>query len=543
MISLTGRCTNWTAAWLFESMYTYNLAIRFEHIVESYPGHIALWFNEHETYSYIELNQRANRLARLLQQEGLDSGDVVCISGSKSIHTFSLMLACLKLGIAYSIFDPDSPLERLRKIFLTCRPHLVAAEGSLLNSLDNSLTELLISSINADELVNRMSSFEDTNMQVSATITGTTPAYIMFTSGSTGVPKGAVMTHVNVLNLLAWSRVTYRITPADILTNLNPLYFDNSVFDFYSSIFNGACLVPFSKQETRNPKVLVEKIDAAGCTLWFSVPSLLIFLQTLKATDGRYLRSIKRFVFGGEGYPKPKLKALFDIYSNTSEFFNVSGPTECTCICSSYKITVDDFVDLQGFPPLGSIASNFSYLILDDENKIVPDGELGELCLLGPNVGLGYYNDPERTAANFVQNPYNEVFREIMYKTGDLIRLDTADGKLYIHGRKDNQIKHMGYRIELEEIENALHRIPYVMEAVALHSNSSGSSRITAVVAVRQPVGDDQIRQDLRKLIPDYMIPSQFYYETVLPKNSNGKVDRKQLKEKYLTPDGERQTK
>jgi D-alanine--poly(phosphoribitol) ligase subunit 1 len=190
---------------------------------------------------------------------------------------------------------------------------------------------------------------------------------------------------------------------------------------------------------------------------------------------------------------------------------------------------------LQGFPPLGTIAANFSYLILDEENRILRDGELGELCLLGPNVGKGYYNDPQRTAASFVQNPYNDKFREIMYRTGDLVRLDPADGKLYIHGRKDNQIKHMGYRVELEEIENALYRLDYIAEAIALHSNSNGLSQIVAVVAAHEEVSDDQLRQDLREAVPDYMIPSVFYRESVLPKNPNGKVDRKAIKDKYLT--------
>ena len=524
-------------------MYLYNLAIRFQAIIEKYPQRTALWFNKGEIYTYAELNHRSNRLARLLLQQGMALGEVVSISGLKNIQTFALMLACLKLGIVYSIFDPDSPPERLRTIFSTCRPRFIAADGELLQKLSDILAELMITPLDTNDLHLRLQGFQDTNLPYSMKITGTNPAYIMFTSGSTGVPKGAVMTHANVLNFIEWSQETYGITQEDILTNLNPLYFDNSVFDFYSALFNGACLVPFSKQETRNPKLLVEKIDLAGCTLWFSVPSLLIFLQMMKATDGRYLKSIKRFIFGGEGYPKPKLKALYDIYSEASEFFNVSGPTECTCICSSYKITAEDFRDLQGFPPLGSLAANFSYLILDDENKKTADGELGELCLLGPNVGLGYYNDLERTAATFVQNPYNQAFREIMYKTGDLVRLDPADGKLYIHGRKDNQIKHMGYRIELEEIENALHRVEYVLEAVAIHSVYEGLSRIIAVLAVRRQVNDDQLRQDLRKLIPDYMVPSAFYFENTLPKNPNGKVDRKRLKEKYLALDEERRMK
>jgi D-alanine--poly(phosphoribitol) ligase subunit 1 len=157
---------------------------------------------------------------------------------------------------------------------------------------------------------------------------------------------------------------------------------------------------------------------------------------------------------------------------------------------------------------------------------------------LGPNVGSGYYNDQERTLINFVQNPYNDKFREIMYKTGDLVRLDPLDGKLYIHGRIDNQIKHMGYRIELEEVENAMNRIKYVSEAVALHSIKSGISQIIAIVASQNDFDDDHLRKELRKIIPDYMIPSVFFHEEALPKNPNGKVDRKRLKEKYLNLEG-----
>jgi D-alanine--poly(phosphoribitol) ligase subunit 1 len=356
----------------------------------------------------------------------------------------------------------------------------------------------------------------------------------MFTSGSTGFPKAAVITHANVLNLVKWSIDTFGITRDDILTNVNALFFDNSVFDFYAALFTGACLTPFTAEEVRDPRRLVDKVAAAGCTLWFSVPSLLIFLQTMRATDGRNLGSIRRFVFGGEGYPKSKLKSLFETYSGSAGFFNVYGPTECTCICSSYQITGADFADLQSLPPLGHIAENFSSLILDEKGRPVAPGEIGELCLLGPNIGLGYYNDPDQTAASFVQNPNHDSFPEIMYRTGDLVRLEPADGKLYIHGRKDNQIKHMGYRIELEEIESALHHLDYVSEAAALHASFNGLSRIIAVVASHTEFADDQIRHDLKRLIPDYMIPSLFHHEAMLPKNANGKVDRRRLAEKYL---------
>lgn len=517
-------------------MYEYNLGIRFQTIAERHSHRTALWFNQYDAVNYGDLNRLANRMARWLIDRGVAPGDVVCLSGTKSLHTFSCMIACLKIGAVYAVLDPDSPVERLRKILSTCRPRLLLAERDFLFTLSEVIADLAMMSAekDPDQLAAALERHDDTNLSLTRGITGANLSYIMYTSGSTGFPKGAVMTHANVLNLIQWSKETYRISQEDVLTNVNPLYFDNSVFDFYSALFTGACLVPFSKEEVRDPKFLVEKVDAAGCTLWFSVPSLLIFLQTMKATDGKHLRTIRRFVFGGEGYPKAKLKRLYDVYKDSSEFFNVCGPTECTCICASYKVTEDDFQELQGLPPLGCIADNFGYLILDDENKAVPDGELGQLCLLGPNVGKGYYNDPERTGVSFVQNPYNDRFQEIMYKTGDLVRLDPADGKLYIHGRKDNQIKHMGYRIELEEIEAALHCLDYVSEAAALHSNANGLSRILAVVASSGEFDDEQIRTDLRRIIPDYMIPSTFHREDRLPKSPNGKVDRQSLAEKYL---------
>ncbi len=364
-------------------------------------------------------------------------------------------------------------------------------------------------------------------------VLGTDAAYIMYTSGSTGVPKGAVMTHRNVLNLIDWSRTTYSITPADVVTNLNPLFFDNSVFDAYSALFNGACLAPFSADEVRDPGLLVRKVDALQCTLWFSVPSLLIFLQTMKATDGKRLGSIRRFIFGGEGYPKAKLKQLFDAYHRSADFYNVYGPTECTCICSSYRITPEDFSDIQGLPSLGSLAPNFGGLILDGDQEVSP-GEAGELCLIGPQVGAGYYNDPVRTALAFGPIPRRAHYQQTMYRTGDLVRLDPHDGKLHFKGRKDNQIKHMGYRIELEEIESALYCLSYVSEAAALHSDARGGSRIVAAVVLKEDIADDRIVSDLRSLIPEYMLPSKIIREPSLPKNANGKVDRRLLVEKHI---------
>jgi len=512
-------------------IYEYNLGIRFERVVEERAENTAIWFKDSDAISYGALNARANRIARFFLAKRISQNDVVCLCGEKSLGIFAAMLACLKIGAVYCILDPETPLERLRKILRTCTPKLLLGESTFLDRTKAVAAEFDLVVLAKDEL--EAETYDDSNLGETGHVTGSNSCYIMFTSGSTGFPKGAVMTHANVLNLIEWSRETYSIEHDDVLTNVNPLYFDNSVFDFYAALFNGARLVPFCKAEVSDPKALVDKIDAAACTLWFSVPSLLIFLQTMRATDGKNLRSVRRFIFGGEGYPKAKLKQLYDAYSDSSQFFNVYGPTECTCICSSYEVTKDDFEVLRGLPPLGYIAKNFSWLILADDDRAVPSGEIGELCLSGPNVGKGYFNDPERSAASFVQNPLNKMFSEIIYRTGDLVRFDPQDGKLYIEGRQDNQIKHMGYRIELEEIEAALNCLDYVSEATALHSSANGLSRIVAVVASTEPIDDQRMRRDLGQIIPSYMIPSVFHHEPVLPKNANGKIDRLRLRAHY----------
>jgi len=516
-------------------MYLFNLGLKFESVVEKYTNNTALTFENGDSVSYDQLNRRANQFARFLIALGITAKDVIAISGVKEIDTFLAIIACLKIGAIYTVFDPDSPAERVSKIFKSAGPKAFIVDRPQQDKLSAVILESNPHVIYIEEgLRERLSGYSQENLADTAAVTGENPAYIMFTSGSTGFPKGAVMTHQNVLNFIQWSVDTYRISPGDVLTNVNPLYFDNSVFDVYSSLFSGASLVPFTKKTVINPQLLTDLIDQRKCTIWFSVPTLLVFLQTMKALNKNNFKYIRRIIFGGEGYPKPKLKLLFDLYGDRAELFNVYGPTECTCICSSYKITREDFEELHGYPPIGYLIPNFSYLLLDENNHKVADDQLGELCLMGPNVGKGYFNDPERTAGSFMRNPLNEKYHEVMYKTGDLLKYNPKDGKLYIAGRSDNQIKHMGYRIELEEIENAICRLNGVSQAAALHGAVRGLSRIVAVVSTTDALQQAQVIQQLRAIIPDYMVPSEIHFVNELPRNPNGKIDRKGLKAKYL---------
>jgi len=508
-----------------------NLGLLFQKNVKDYPESLAIEFPSGESLTYQELNQLVNKTARLLNSKfGISVGDVVCISGNKKKETFCVMLACLKIGAIYSVMDYDSPVKRLSIIINTCQPKLIVAEKKLINTLDKS-SKINILVNDFIEKKEKIKSYSGRNLSIVDSITSNNGAYIMFTSGSTGAPKGALISHANLISFISWSKKEFSFSIADKLTNVNPLFFDNSVFDFYSSFFSGACIVPFSKNEVSNPTLLMQKINDLACTSWFSVPSLLIYLDSVKVLAPENMKKIKRIIFGGEGFPKTKLHKLFKLYSRRAKIYNVYGPTECTCICSNYKISSSDFNDLTGIPPLGSLIQNFSYLILNDKLETIKDGEVGELFLLGPNVALGYYNDLNRTSDSFIQNPYNTVDREIMYMTGDFVKYDSKDQKIYFICRKDNQIKHMGYRIELDEIDHALNKIDGISESVTIHASLNNFKKIIAFVALKSDYSfnSTELKEELREMIPSYMVPSKINFLKNLPKNANGKIDRKKL--------------
>jgi D-alanine--poly(phosphoribitol) ligase subunit 1 len=223
------------------------------------------------------------------------------------------------------------------------------------------------------------------------------------------------------------------------------------------------------------------------------------------------------------------LARLFDAVGDRIALYNVYGPTECTCICSVYAIGSSDLREMTGYAPLGHVIPNFSYVIVDDALRQVEPGQVGELCLGGPCVGLGYYNDAAQTAQAFIQNPVHDRFFDRVYRTGDLVRLDPADAKIHYLGRADSQIKHQGYRIELGEIEHALAAVEGVDEAAAVYVSSGGTGRIVGVIASRRGLVSASVKQALVDTLPKYMIPDRVVVVDRLLKNANGKIDRKAI--------------
>lgn len=510
--------------------YQYNLAIRFYEVAGIHARRVALQYPDGRSFSYAELNRMSNQAGRYLRNGGVRKGDVVAIFNEKSPLAYSLMLGCIKIGAIYTNLDNTSPWARLHKILGTCTPKVIFIDkwGSIpADECKTSFPTIPIINLQEGSFNAELSALDETDIiETSLEIHGADPVYIMFTSGSTGFPKGAVMSHSNVLNFIQWGKQTFSVTEQDIFTNANPIYFDNSVFDFYTSIYNGAALVPLNHDLVKNARQLVQAINDSKCTIWFSVPSLLVYLLTTRSLSKDDFQTIKRIAFGGEGFPKNKLKQLFDMFSNRVILYNVYGPTECTCICSSHKINDKDFENMNELTTLGYIAPNFGYEILVMDPN---DRDLGELALTGPCVGLGYYNDMERTGKSFVQNPFKSYYQR-MYKTGDLV--ERADnGYLYFRGRVDNQIKHMGYRIELEEIEAAFSTLAYINEVGVIYEKLNAElGQIKAYVSVSERAIDGRrILDDIKQLLPPYMLPKIISLMDTLPKNANGKIDRKQL--------------
>lgn len=508
--------------------YAYSLSYAFQRLANEQAELPALRFSD-RVVTYGQLDSLANSLASLLLAKGCKRGDVIAIGHDKKLLSYALMLAALRIGVPYVNFDTASPVERLNRIMDTCCARLVFYDDP---SKENLIRELTGSGMREGMLLSENELYSPSQLELesvsraAAAVDGACIAYIMFTSGSTGIPKGVAVTHQNAIHFIAWGKRCFEVNKTDVFAQLSPMYFDNSVFDFYVGLFSGASLAPVPRELMTKPYELVPFVGKSGATIWFSVPSLLMYMMTMKAMKAAALPAIRAFSFGGEGYPKAELKKLFDMFAGKARLFNVYGPTECTCICSAHVISDADFADMSGLPTLGFLNENFDYRIVDEEGR---DSRTGELWLIGPNVASGYFNDPERTEAAFsvMTNPNRYMKR--VYKTGDIVN-ESDNGHLNFIGRKDNQIKHMGYRIELEEIEQAMARVPGVDQAAAVYRRISGThGKIYGFAACSLPIDERVILDELSKTLPDYMIPGKITLLSELPKNANGKVDRKHL--------------
>lgn len=352
--------------------------------------------------------------------------------------------------------------------------------------------------------------------------------YILFTSGSTGTPKGVAITHRSVIDYIDWVVEAFSITENDSFGNQAPFYFDNSILDIYSAAKTGASVYIIPSALFSQPVKLLQYIADHKVTTIFWVPSAMVMVSALKALRNVDVTgTLKRVMFCGEVMPNKQLNVWRRFLPNVV-YANLYGPTEITDACT-YYIVDREFADDEPLP-MGKPMRNTEILVLDDQNRLITEPEqIGELCVRGSSLAVGYYNNPEKTKAAFVQNPLQTAYEEKIYRTGDLVKYNDRHELVYI-SRKDFQIKHLGHRIELGEIETAVSSLDEISMCCCLYDNK----RSQIVLFLEQEMSRVEINMRLRKLIPDYMLPGKVICVDKLPLNANGKIDRVVLRQEFL---------
>lgn len=512
---------------------------------ERRPDATAIVLND-ERLSYSELERLSNRIARALRQQGCRRGDRICLLMPKTPMAIACILGIYKAGCVYVPLDPDSPAARLAKIVEACGSRRLLAAGPvapLLNDLllrgefESRLSigwmdhrprpeKFTVSGLLLDDVL------AQPGRPVEPENEAADLAHILFTSGSTGEPKGVMITHANVNHFVEWGLRYFGITPADRLSGHPPLHFDLSVFDIFGAFAAGAELHLVPTGLNVLPNKLADWMRISAITQWFSVPSVLHYLARFDVIRRNDFPALKRLLWCGEVLPTPALIHWMQRLPHVI-FTNLYGPTETT-IASSYYTVPRCPQSVTAPIPIGRSCDGESLLILDKAMKPVAQGETGDLYIGGAGLSPGYWNDPDKTAEAFARFTNEENASERIYKTGDLARIG-PDGYAYFLGRTDSQIKSRGYRIELGEIEAALNTLDCLGECavLAVPTDGFGDAEVCCayVASNHRRVTPVSLREELRKLLPSYMLPSHWREFDELPKNPNGKIDRRQLKE------------
>lgn len=490
--------------------------------------------------SYGELERRSNQLARLLIELGVRRGDRVGLYLEKSLESIIGLYGVLKAGSAYVPFDPNAPTARLAYIAGNCeiRTLLTGTEKATawveLTRAGAPIEAFVVLNADASDLdspqgtrlYDRAAIASQLDTAPAMRTIGLDLAYILYTSGSTGVPKGVMLSHRNALSFVDWAVDEFRVGSDDRLSSHAPLHFDLSIFDIFAAGEAGARVVLVPASASVFPVEVARFIEGNGITIWYSVPSVLSMLVRHGGLAGGEFQSLRTVLFAGEVFPTKYLRRLMNLLPHV-EFANLYGPTE-TNVCTYYRVPPIP-EDQNEAIPIGRAIADVEVFAVTDDGLVAAPGEEGELYVRGSTVMLGYWADAERTARGLFPNPFGGELRDPVYRTGDLVRED-PDGNYRFFGRRDAQIKSRGYRIELGEIEGALYAHPAVVEcAVTAIPDELITNRIKVYVVTRVPVEKGELIRFCAERIPRYMIPELWAFPEVLPKTSTGKVDRQAL--------------
>lgn len=489
------------------------------------PASIVLEINN-RSCTYLELEQASNRVARALLEAGLRPGERVGIYASKSIETVISMLGALKAGGVYVPLDPTGPAGRARLCMQDCLLRRLITTPPLLISLANEAGSLalldqviLIGNWTGDKIKARGAVTTWSEIEtLSDHPVGEQDrdendlAYILYTSGSTGAPKGVAISHRNALAFVEWAGEEFQVAQTDRLSNHAPFHFDLSVFDLYAAFRSGARVILIDEATARRPRDLAQLISEKAVTIWYSVPSVLKLMLDHGGLESEKIENLRVILFAGEVFPIKYLHRLMRAVP-AAAYYNLYGPTE-TNVCTYYQVKHTD-LSRQEPVPIGRACSGDRVYVLDEHGHEIEGQEPGELWVEGPTVMQGYWSKGKIAE------------RSARYGTGDIVSRD-SEGQLIYHGRKDGMLKVKGFRVEIGEVEAALWSHPGIVDAmvVPLKDVNENTYLLAAVVGRDEALSVLDVKRHCAKLLPSYMVPQVVKFFPHLPRTGTDKLDR-----------------
>lgn len=495
--------------------------------------------------SYEQLERLSNQIARQLREGGVRPGDRVGLFLNKRVEGVAALLGVQKAGAAYVPVDPHSPPQRAAYILGNCAVRAIVSASNkvarmpaeFLNS--RALESLILvddrpagpipglpARLQLNTLDEVAASQLDSHFDVP--ITENCLAYILYTSGSTGEPKGVMISHLNSLTFVNWCYDTFHVMPDDHVSSHAPFHFDLSVFDLYCTLKAGATIFLVPDSIAAFPAELARWIADSAISIWYSVPSALIQLVEHGRLDLHNYDQLRTILFAGEVFPIKYLRRMVQALPQP-DYYNLYGPTE-TNVCTYYRVEPQDLDPARTEPvSIGKACANTEVVAINGRNEPSAVGEEGELYVRSSTVMKGYWGRPQDTAKVVVPNFLNPQYADVLYRTGDIVR-PMSDGNFQYIGRRDKMIKSRGYRIELGEIEAAFYAHPGVLEAavVAIPDEKIGA-RIKAYLVVQNGLGRAELEKFCSQRLPRYMMPEVLETRTHLPKTSTGKIDKTSL--------------
>lgn len=522
--------------------YIHNILELLERSAERFPDRPAFGDPEKDI-TFRELVRKARAAGELLAAD-VPSESPVAFYLEKSVDAVTAMFGAVYAGGFYSFIDVRQPAARAQKVLDVLEPAvLITDEENAEKAEELSFGGRRILLKDLLEQAGRtlsgqkepLSLLSPVLARIRSAMTDTAPLYVNFTSGSTGTPKGVAVCHRSVIEFIAHFAPLFQVTEEDIFGNQAPFDFDVSVKDIYSGLYTGAKVQIIPREYFSNPTQLMDYLCEKKTTILIWAVSAMCFVSIMNALDYRIPETVRSVGFSGEVMPIKQLN-VWKKYLPDAMYVNLYGPTEITCNCTYYVLDPGKEYGLEEVIPAGTAFENEKVFLLDEENQEVDPSDLsgeGEICVGGTCVALGYYRDPERTAAAFVQNPLNDRYPERIYRTGDIGRYD-ADGNLVYVSRKDFQIKHLGHRIELGEVEADTMARDGVSRACCIYD--AKKKRLILFYTGERDKKD--LEKELKEILPPFMVPNKTIRLEEMPLNKNGKIDRHALEAIYQKPSG-----